>query len=770
MSILQKVFGTVIQLMPDRPIDPLIGNRGQIGQPKSRLDGPKKVAGAADFAADVQFDNLAFAAIVCSTIAKGRVARIEITAAERAPGVIGIITHQNAPKMAPPPCMIDDPNGAAQSNLPVLQDDSVRWNGQPIAVVVAETQLQAEYASSLVRVEYETEPAKLSFEKYLPEATPPKNILGEPTQIKRGDAETELAKSEFVVDEFYETPRYNHCAIELHGLVAHWESSTSLRIYDASQTICASQHTLAKVFGLKEQDIRITAKFVGGAFGNKGIWNHNLLCIAAAKLVDRPVRLVLTREQVFRVTGGRTVSRQRVALGARKNHTLAALIHTGTTAVVSHNNCPEQFSFPARHLYAVDNLLIEQTIVKLDTIANTFMRAPGESIGTFALESAIDELAAKKGIDPIELRRILEPKVDPAKEIPFSSRHIVEAYARGAERFGWERRNSTPGSHRDGEWLIGQGVATAFYPYYRMPGGSARIRLTADGFAVVQAAAHEMGMGTATVQAQHAAERLGISVEKVAFEYGDSNLPHSPIAGGSNQSATVIASVTAASQVLIKELLKLVKQNSPLYGAKPKQVITRDGGLYRKDDPKRGETYQSILASAGRAQVECEANAPLPLEMMKYSMGSYGAQFCEVRVNGVTGEVRVSRWLGSFDTGRILNAKTAASQFRGGIIMGIGLALMEETLLDERTGRIMNPSLAEYHVPVHRDVPEIDVMWTDIPDPKAPLGVHGIGEIGITGVAGAIANAVFNATGKRIRTLPITLDKILQTPVSSRNE
>ena len=341
------------------------------------------------------------------------------------------------------------------------------------------------------------------------------------------------------------------------------------------------------------------------------------------------------------------------------------------------------------------------------------------------------------------------------------SRHILKAYQDGAERFGWDRRDPRPGARREGEWLVGMGVATATYPYYRMPGGAARIRLTADGRAVVQMASHEMGMGTATVQAQHAAERLGLPLDRVTFEHGHTDLPTGTLAGGSSQTAAIVAAVAAAHDELVRELLKLAGNDSPVAGLGPDDVETRDGALRSRAEPERQETYTSILARSGQKEVACEAAAPPPLEMSEYSMHSYGAQFCEVRVSAVTGETRVTRFLGSFDTGRILNAKTAASQFRGGIIMGLGLALTEETLFDERTGRIMNPSLAEYHVPVHMDVPEIDVIWTDIPDPRSPFGVRGIGEIGITGVGAAVANAVYNATGKRVRDLPITLDKLL---------
>jgi xanthine dehydrogenase YagR molybdenum-binding subunit len=363
-------------------------------------------------------------------------------------------------------------------------------------------------------------------------------------------------------------------------------------------------------------------------------------------------------------------------------------------------------------------------------------------------------------LDPIELRRRIEPENDPTSGASFSSRHLVEAYQRGAERFGWDQRIPTPRSRRDGEWLIGMGCATATYPYYRMPGGAARIKLSADGRAVVQMASHEMGMGTATVQAQHAAERLGLGLDQVKFEYGDTSLPAGTMAGGSSQTASIGAAVIAATDALTKELLKLAGNDSPLAGLKPEEVEARDSGLYKCDEPDRWESYASILQRARRDEVVGEAEAPIPLETQKYSMHSYGAQFCEVRVSAITGETRVTRFLGSFDTGRILNAKLATSQFKGGIIMGLGLALTEATLFDERSGRITNPSLAEYHIPVQMDVPAIEVIWNDIPDPHSPLGARGIGEIGITGVGAAVANAVYNATGKRIRELPITLDKL----------
>ena len=729
-----------------------------IGQPLSRVDGVVKVTGDARFAAEVFLEHLTYAALCYSTIARGRIAAIDTRQAAKAPGVLFVMTHENAPRMSAPTAF---PRGGAMSTLPVMQDACVRWNGQPVAIVVALSQEQADYAVTLVRVAYEAEPADVDFEANRAKAKPPESVLGEPAKVALGDAEANLAKAPYSIDQTYRTPRYNHCAIELHALTTFWEGD-SLTVHDTTQMVHPTRATLADVFGLPLEKVRVLSPFVGGGFGNKMVWNHHILAAAAAREVGRPVRMVLSREGVFRVTGGRTTTRQRVALGAKRDGTLTALIHTGIAAVTSHNNCPEQFTFPARHLYAADSCLLSQEIVELDMVANTFMRAPGESVGTFALECALDELAVKLQMDPIELRRRIEPQRDPTSHLPFSQRDLVAAYRRGAERFVWSKRNPVPRSQRDGDWLVGQGVATAIYPYYRMPGGAASISLSAAGRATVRMGSHEMGMGTATVQAQVAAEMLGLPVDRVTFEYGDSAMPTGTVAGGSSQSASIAAAVTAATQKLFAELLKLAGGDSPLAGLQSDELQARDGGLCHGKQPTRFETFASLLRRAGREELTCEAPAPEPVEMKQYSMFSYGGQFCELRVNSITGEVRVSRWLGSFDTGCILNPKTAASQFRGGIVMGLGLALTEETLFDERTGRIMNPSLAEYHVPVHLDVPQIDVIWNDIPDPRSPIGLRGIGEIGITGVGAAVANAVYNATGIRVRDLPITLDKLLK--------
>jgi len=765
MSVMQNILETVAHFVSDKQKDPLLDQEVYLGQSVVRVDGADKVRGEARFTSEFKLDNMSYAVPVYSTIAKGKIRKIDAASAQQAPGVLAVITFENIMRMKAPP-IVDFHNigkGFALSDLPIMQNAEVHWDGEPVAIVVADTPERAEDAASLVSVEYDAETPDVSFEGMKPKAIVPSDIMGEPPELEIGAVKNAMSEAEVSIRNVYRAARYNHNAIEPHATIAAWDEQGGLLVYDSTQSVNLTAHTLSYIFDLKVQDIRVVAPFVGGGFGGKIGWSNTPLCVAAAHAVNRPVKLALSRKGVFRMVGGRTISEQEVALGARKDGKLTALIHTGLTATTTSGRYAEQCTFPPRHLYASPNLFVGQKIVYLDTVANTWMRAPGESIGTFALESAMDELAHELKMDPIELRRINEPEKDPTKDIEFSSRHLTEAYRRGAEKFGWQRRNPEPRSQRDGKWLVGQGVATAYYPFMRFP-AKVRIQICADGSAIVQTPGSEMGMGLATTQIQHAADRLGLPLDRVNFQYGDSSLPDTPmLAGGSNQTATIIAAVRAAVEELHRELLTLAQEraDSPLKSAKYEDLEARNGGLFWAGDTDRGETYAAILQKGGQPSAEAETSSGPPMETMKHSMASYGAQFCEVRVNEESGELRVPRWLGSFDCGTVVNPKTAASQFRGGIIMGIGMALTEETLFDERRGRIMNPSLAEYHVPVNLDVPYIEIIYNGIPDDQAPLGARGIGELGITGAAAAIANAVFNATGKRVRDLPITLDKLL---------
>ncbi len=768
-GLIQGAMEKLVPLAPDswipggRP-DPLIARKhGLIGTPVSRLDGALKVKGAATFSAEFRFDDMVYAALAYATIPRGRITAVDSTAADVAPGVVLVMTHLNAPRMNKPGVFGSSPTAVGPADLPILQDDRIHWNGQPIACVLAETQEQADHAASLLSFTYDAEPSTTSLAGAKANGIEQGLFMGQPLLNEIGDAKAALATAPHVVDQVYRTPRHNHNAIEPHAATIAWVDG-ELVIHDASQMVTAQAQTIGEVFDLDLGQVHLTSPYVGGGFGSKGLWDHQIIGAAAAKLAQRPVRIALSREGVYRVVGGRSLTEQRVAIGATVDGTFDALIHTGLSVMTPHNNMPEPFILGTRAAYACPNITLQVEIARMNMLANTFMRAPGEAVGTFALECSIDELAVDLRMDPVELRIRNEPDKDPTSGLSFSSRHIVDAWRSGAEQFGWADRPAVPGERRDGEWQIGMGCATGTYPYYRMPGAQARITLARDGDMVrakIEVAAAEMGMGTSTTTAIVAAERLALPIDRIEVGYGDASIPGAIMAGGSQQTAAIGAAVIAAQNALVTELLKLAGNDSPLAGLSADEVGSENGGLAKRDDPARRESYASILARAQRDNVTVTEAASPPLELMHWSMHSHSAIFCEVHVNAVTGEIRVSRILGSFDCGRILNPKTAKSQFRGGIIMGLGMALMEETQFDERSGRIMNPSLAEYHVPVHLDVPEIDVIWTDIADPHTPMGAHGIGEIGITGVAAAVANAVYNATGKRVRDLPITLDKLM---------
>ena len=744
---------------PSAAPDPVAqAKRGLIGAQQSRLDGPAKVRGEARFAAEHVLDGMVYAAVRCSTIARGRITELDTRAAEAAPGVVLVMDHRNAPPLKSAPPVFTGPKAFGGTTLPTMQNDRIHWNGQPVAVVLAETQEQADHAASLLEIGYASS-APRTFAQAKAHARAPDHLFFQAVGVAVGDAEAALADASCSVDCLYRTPHQSHNAIELHAVTVGWVGD-DLVVHDASQAVKLHAWTIAQALDIDERRVHLTSEHVGGGFGGKTVWSHHVLAAAASKLAGRPVRLTLSREGVYRLVGGRTNTEQRVAIGADRDGRFTALIHTGISSITPYNVVAEPFTFPARHLYATPALKTDQQVADMDMLANAFMRAPGEAVGTFALESAIDELAVKLGMDPIELRLRNEPETDPASGKSFSSRHLVDAWRAGAERFGWTPP-AAPASRRDGEWLIGAGCAAATYPHQRFPGAGARITLDMTGHATVQLAANDMGMGTTTTQTIVTAERLALPIERVTIAYGDSSFPGSYQAGASSQTVTIAGAVIAAHRALVEELLTLLVDDSPLAGLTAHDVGARDEGLCELADPTRWESYAQILRRAGRKELTVVADAADNDELRTFSMHSFGAVFCEIRVNAVTGETRVSRILGSYDCGRIISPKTAASQLRGGMIMGLGLALMEETAFDTRTARIVNASLGEYHVPVHLDIPEIEVLWTDVPDPHAPVGARGVGEIGITGVGAAVANAVYAATGRRVRDLPITLDKLL---------
>jgi xanthine dehydrogenase YagR molybdenum-binding subunit len=750
-----------------------------VGRPLDRRDGPAKTTGAARYSAEYPPEDLAHAALVHATITRGRISTINAEQASAVPGVVAVITHENAPRMKATAAQNPTRGNLSSSatNVTYLNTDEIYWNGQPVAVVVAETLDIARHAASLVRIKYEEWPAAVDFDAELGHAKKqPSNPMLRP-HADKGDAHAALAAAEFAVDLRFTTPPLHHNAIEPHATIAVW-SDDLLTVYEGTQYVTGARNHLAKKFGVNPSNVRVISKFVGGAFGGKSlVWPGTILAVLAARVTRRPVKLVLTREGVFRAVGGRTPTAQRVALGATADGTLTSLIHTSVVLNGRIGGYAEQVTSPSRHLYASPNLLLRQDIVPLDTLTNTIMRAPGEAVGTFALESAIDELAHHTGVDPIELRARNEPAVSPADGNRFSHRRIREAYGLGAERFGWAERTPEPGSMRDGHHLVGMGVATAFHPAFQFP-ADLTVRLSADGTVLVRCSFHEMGMGAATAFAQVTADLLGVPVAAVSVDYGDTDLPPGPGAGGSGQTASVTQSLLAACERLKRSLHARARRDprSPLHRTHYEQLETRNGGLYLQGSASVGARFEAILERAGAPDLEVRIGsdrrigravgqlrflAKLFRDQRRWVKAASGAQFCEVRVDPDTMEVRVTRWVGVFDIGTVVNLKTASSQLRGGIVWGIGLALTEATLVDPRNGRIMNPSLAEYHVPVHADVPPIDVHILDDPDPTMPLGVLGCGEAGITGAAAAVANAIHHATGKRVTDLPITIDKLL---------
>lgn len=725
-----------------------------VGQPVDRRDGHAKVTGAVRFSAEHHYPNLTYAKLVHATVARGTITGIDTAAAAAVPGVVAILTHLNAPRIKSPRklnIVLNLGPDVSGTDIDYLNTDQVFWDGQPIAVVIAETSAAANEAAPLVEATYDLLPARVDFAIEQANATPAKGDLTFAGMKKKGDAEAALAAAEVSLDLRYTTPGLQHNAIEPHATVAVWDGD-HLTLHDTTQSIHQTSHHLAWRFGVPASHVRVRAEFLGGGFGGKfAVWPGTVITAMAAKAVGRPVRLALSRTAVNRATGGRTASTNRIALGATRDGRLTSLIQDSITRTGSAGGLLEATSSPARHLYGAENMLTRQNLVAMDLMPNTWLRAPGEAIGSFVLESAMDELAYELSMDPIDLRLRNEPTKDPTGGKKFSQRMQREVFETGAERFGWADRDPEPRSMRDGEWLVGIGTAAAFHPTLRLV-ADVKVRLSDDGSVLVQCGFHEMGMGAATVQAQIAADALGIAFEKVHVEYGDSALPTGPMAGNSNQTATVATSLLAACAELTRKVSALARRTGTS-GQEPAAAL-RAAGTPFLEASVGSDTRLGALGSQGRFLTNF-------LKDQRWSKAARGAQFCEVRVNADTGELRISRWLGMFDVGHIINPKTAASQLRGAVVTGIGMALSEQSLIDPRNGRTMSAGLDSYYLPVHADIPAIDVAWLDEPDKTMPLGIIGLGEVGTTGVAAAIANAVYHATGKRIRDLPITLDKLL---------
>ena len=743
------------------------------GKPLDRVDGRLKVTGAARFTAEWDVPNLAYGAVASSAIAHGAVRSIDVSAARKAPGVLAVLTHENAPRLQPIPEKIGETQfrgeGGVTETLQPLQTAAIEYAGQPLAVVVADTHEQARYAATLVRVAYEERPPQLAMAT-ASRKTLPEMFLGnskEKLQVTIGAPKSALAAAPVKVERVYESAITHHNPIEQLATVARWEKrggADFLTLYDTTRGIEVLQEVMATSLGLPKESVHVICPFIGGAFGSKGwLYAPPLLTAMAARAVGRPVKIEWRRQDMFAVAGQRAATRQTLALGATRAGKITALQHDTQT----HSSLSSGFTEPCarltRMMYAVPNIGFTHQLSHLHLPSPCPMRGPGETVGSWALECAMDELATELNIDPVELRLRNYADQNPETGKPWSSKNLRQCYARGKELIGWDQRNPRPRSMREGTQLVGYGMASTMYPAGR---GEAQARATifADGRALVQSATHELGNGAYTIFRQISADALSLPIERVRFELGDSALPSAPTTGGSVTTATVGPAAQAAARAALAALKNLAVRDpeSPLFGATAAAIDAREGRLVLKANPAEGEEYGAILRRAKLPSIIATGGAKPGEEKEKYSFYSFGAVFAQVRVDEASGSIRVARLCAVYDAGRLMNPKTAHSQIIGGMAMGVGATLMEATHYDPRNGRAVVRNLADYHVPSCADTPDMTVEWLNIPDPYiSELGARGIGEIGCVGTPAAITNAVFHATGRRLRSLPLTPDKLM---------
>jgi xanthine dehydrogenase YagR molybdenum-binding subunit len=741
------------------------------GQPVDRVDGPAKVTGAGRYSAEISLPNLAYATLIGAAVASGRIDAVDAGEAERSEGVVAVLTHRDLPKIAAQPPLFPSLFGHAapgETFFP-MQDDVVHYAGQPVAMVVADTLERAQHASTLVRITYEETPSTTTVDQGRDQAYEPERIFGGlvPGRMERGDVDAGLAEAAVRVERTYRFAANHHNPIEPSATTAVWDADR-LTLYDSTQGITATQLTVAALLGLSPTKVRVITHFVGGAFGSKAmVWPHVTLAAFAARQVGRPVKLALTREQMFTSCGHREEQEHQVELGASREGQLTALRHLKLSPTSPFDDWAEPSIGTDAQAYACPNYEGVYRLIRANTMTPTFTRAPGEASGMFALECAMDELAYELGLDPLDLRLRNHADVDPVSGNPWSSKGLKECYQRGAERVGWRGRDPAPRSQRDGHWLIGLGMATAAYPVPAFPGlqpQRALARLYADGSVLVQCGTQEFGTGVATAMSQVAADGLGVTLDSVRFELGDTHLPNASSAVGSAGAGMLSGAVHTAVTGLRGQLVAraIADDKSPLHGADPDAVVVRNGRMVLRGQPETGESYGELLERNFLEELDALGSWNPTGADTGYAQMTFGAQFAEVAVDADLGLVRVRRMVGAFAPGRVLNAKTARSQLMGGMLWGLGQALLEGTIMDTSAGRWANASLGEYLVPVNADAPDVEVDLVEVRDDVVnPLGVKGVGEIGQVGAAAAIANAVSHATGRRVCELPIRIEHLL---------
>lgn len=725
-----------------------------------RVDGIEKVTGKARYSAEQQLPNLAYAVFVCSNIAKGSIKNLNTGKAKNAPGVLDIIYYLNCPEVPGYNPYAKDPakKGYEWRGLKVFADNKVVSNGQPIALVVADTLERAVHAASLVEAEYITEEFDADFEKLRTDESRLKTM----NNYKRGEADA-YKNAAVYVDGEYMVPYETHNPMELQATIAFWESDDKLTVYDKSQGPKSTQSALAGCFDLDPKNVRVITENVGGAFGSAlRSWpNVPAACIAAKKL-KRPVKLVLTREQMFTMVGYRPYAWQQIGIGASPDGKLTGITHHAISNTSKYEDFGEGIVNASQFMYACPNVNTTYKLLPLDINTPTWMRGPGPATGCVALECALDELAYKLNIDPIELRIINHTEVNPVSNLPWTSKYLKECYQLGREKIDWQNRPSVPGSLTENGMLVGYGMAGGVFGAGR---GQASVRgiLKDDGTLVFQSAVSDMGPGTSTAMVKIGSELMGLAADKVEFELGDTDLPPGPTQGGSGSTSAVGTAITAVCDEMKKNLKELAIGHAAAFtGLKPGELDYANGLLFIKNDKSKSIHFTDLLTLAGKPMIEIiKESERLSAEARKYAMNSFSVHFVKLHVHPLTGVIKLKHIVSTADAGKIIAYNPARSQMVGGAVGGVGMALMEETLIDPRYGRYINANFADYHVPVHADIPKIDVLFTDQPDYIInPMGSKGIGEIALVGVAPAVMNAVFNATGKRIRELPITPDKL----------
>ncbi len=734
-------FGTTNSLTMDKPHpDSLLdsGVQGVIGKPLDRIDGPLKVSGTATYAAEYQFDDMAYGVLVGTKISAGKVVSIDVDAVKSIPGVLDVVTDFDQF------IRVSAQGGATDAPTQGVKD--IAFFGQIVAIVLAESFEVARDAAARLPIVYDEAEGQYDFAAHRDETrTPPDDAA--PAHFKQGDVDTAMADAAVTVDSTYVTPSQNSAAMEPHASTAVWEEDGSLTLYGAYQMPTSDAQQLAKSLGLSEKKVRIIARYIGGGFGSKlGIAPESVAAAIAAKQLGRPVKAVMSRPQVFEATVRRSNTEQRVRLAANAEGKLTAIGHETLASNQSTEDYFEPAGIGTHLLYGGENRLITHELVDVNLVLSGSMRAPGEAVGMLALEGAMDELAEKLDMDPIELRKRNDPRIDPEKDVPYSSRNLTRALDEGAVRFGWDKRQKA-GTRREGEWLIGMGVASAVRGNMMME-SSAKVEIHPDGTATVSSAMTDIGTGSYTILAQIASEILGIPVENITMSLGDTNDPPAAGSGGSWGAASSGTAVYLACEMLRGKIAKAMGVD--------------EDGLTLKDGKAIGDNRSTPIGELVGKGLEATGHIKPGKQEKETSQAGFGAHFAEVAVNVITGETRVRRMLGSFAAGRVLNAKTARSQCLGGMTFGIGTALTEDLIHDTRTGKLVNHDLGEYHVPANADVPQMDVHFVDERDIHAnPIHAKGIGELGISGAGAAVANAVYNATGIRVREFPITLDKLL---------